>query len=34
MNIISNLEFSHEQGSLNILLAEYILDNFNDVKKM
>ncbi len=33
MNIISKSRIAHEQGSLNILLAEYILDNFNDVKK-
>ena len=28
MNIISKSRIAHEQGSLNILLAEYILDNF------
>ncbi len=33
MNIISKSRIAHEQGSLNILLAEYILDNFKDVKK-
>ncbi len=31
MNIISKSRIAHEQGSLNILLAEYILDNFRDI---
>ena len=38
MNIISKSRIAHELGSLNIILAEYLLDNMNfiysNVKKI